>query len=135
MGRFVLCAGGLSQTGMMGGVLLYLDVKGVEMSSSQLNDGSEADYSRYKNPMQVLAEALKVDYPVPVSDRWVRVLLALLPCTVLVVVSFLWPPASTLLLTFVGAVRQHSASETISARFASADGLSVRGAGGSKIPS
>lgn len=59
----------------------------------------------FEHPLRRLAKSLNggLEYPVPTSDRWLRVVLALAPCSVLVVVSIIWPPSSSFLLTFAGA--------------------------------
>ena len=59
----------------------------------------------FEHPLSRLAKSLNggLEYPVPTSDRWIRVVLALAPCFVLVFVSIIWPPSSPFLLTFAGA--------------------------------
>lgn len=58
----------------------------------------------YANPMSRLAQTLgQLKYPVPASDRWIRVVLTLAPCSVLVVVSIAWSPSASFFLTFAGA--------------------------------
>ena len=62
------------------------------------------DSKRFANPMGALAQALGgVEYPPLVSDQWIRVLFALLPCGVLVCVSLVWKDGAPFLLTFAGA--------------------------------
>jgi hypothetical protein len=54
--------------------------------------------------MSALADALgDLEYPIPVSDRWLRILFALLPCGALVVVSVFWQAGAPFLLAFAGA--------------------------------
>ena len=66
---------------------------------------TEPDYSRYENPMRRLADVLgdDVEYPPPSSDTWLRVVLIIAPCGILILVSVLWPPGAAFLLTFAGA--------------------------------
>lgn len=54
--------------------------------------------------MELLAKELGgLDYPVPVSDRWLKVGLTAAPCTLLVVASVFWASGAPFLLTFAGA--------------------------------
>lgn len=65
----------------------------------------EDDFSAYEHPMRRLARELGggLEYPPPASDAWVRVVLALAPCSVLVLVSMIWTSSAPFLLTFAGA--------------------------------
>lgn len=55
--------------------------------------------------MRCLARELEgeVQYPLPPSNWWVKVVLALAPCSVLIFASIIWPPGAPFLLTFAGA--------------------------------
>lgn len=67
-------------------------------------DLEKADYSQFENPMSALAKALGgLKYPVPTSDRGVRVVLAIAPCTALIAAALFWGSAAPFLLTFAGA--------------------------------
>lgn len=59
----------------------------------------------FEHPLRRLAKSLNggLEYPIPTSDRWLRVGLALAPCSVLVLVSIIWSPGAPFLLTFAGA--------------------------------
>lgn len=59
----------------------------------------------FEHPLRRLAKSLNggLEYPVPTSDRWLRVGLALAPCSVLVLVSIIWSPGAPFLLAFAGA--------------------------------
>lgn len=60
--------------------------------------------SRYNNPMLSLSEALDdLEYPQPPSDTWVRVLLTLTPCSILILSSIFWEWGAPFLLVFAGA--------------------------------
>jgi hypothetical protein len=67
--------------------------------------GADGDYSDYEHPMHRLAESLgsEVVYPAPASDTWVRIVLTIAPCSLLVLVSIPWPIGAPFLLTFAGA--------------------------------
>jgi hypothetical protein len=64
----------------------------------------QASQSKHDNPMHALSNALgDLQYPVPESDLWLRIVFTLLPCSALVVVSVFWTAGAPFLLTFAGA--------------------------------
>ncbi|WP_437771390.1 hypothetical protein [Arthrobacter sp. KNU40] len=67
-----------------------------------MND--QASQSKHDNPMHALSNALgDLQYPVPESDLWLRIVFTLLPCSALIVVSVFWTEGAPFLLTFAGA--------------------------------
>ncbi len=63
-----------------------------------------ADQSQFENPMKRLARALgETEHPVPPSDQWIKVVLTVAPCTVLILISMLWEWGAQFLLVFAGA--------------------------------
>lgn len=65
---------------------------------------NQASHSKHDNPMHALSTALgDLEYPVPESDLWLRIVFTLLPCSVLVVLSAFWTEGAPFLLTFAGA--------------------------------
>lgn len=65
----------------------------------------EDEFSEYEHPMRRLARELGggLEYPPPTSDAWLKVVLALAPCSVLVLVSMIWTSSAPFLLTFASA--------------------------------
>ena len=59
----------------------------------------------FEHPLRRLAKSLNggLEYPLPTSDRWLRVGLALAPCSVLALISIFWAPGAPFLLAFAGA--------------------------------
>lgn len=78
---------------------------GVPPQESAAETQVPKDADLYANPMSVLARSLGggLEYPVPVSDAWLRVLFVLAPCGALILGSLVYSPAAPFLLTFAGA--------------------------------